>query len=77
MTNYEKMLELTGARATKEEVKSWAYMNRIWVLEMADDEPFKPMKASVETFINSDYSGDETENWTRFLDCEYVEVPND
>ena len=73
MTNYEKMLEITGARATKEEVKSWAYMNRIWVLEMAEIEPFEPMKLSVETFMKDGYSGDETENWERFLECEYVE----
>lgn len=74
MTNYEKMLELTGAKATKKEVKTWAYMNRICVLEMADDEPFQIMKHSVETFMKDGYSGDETENWSRFLDCEYREV---
>lgn len=74
MTNYEKMLELTGARATREDIVKWAYMNRVWVLEMAEDEPFEPMKASVEAFMKDGYSDDEDENWERFLDCEYVEV---
>ena len=75
MTNYEKMLELTGAKATKKEIKSWAYMNRVCVAELHDDEPFEPMKASVEAFYKSiKDTGDESHKREKFLDCEYMEV---
>ena len=73
MTNYEKMLELTGAKATKAEIKTWAYMNRIYLIELAYGEPFQTMKSSVKTFTKDGYSWEEEENWDRFLDCEYVE----
>ena len=77
MTNYEKMLELTGDTATKEQVKSWAYMNRVTVSEMCYDKPFECMEKSVDVFSESDkyeLGGNEHENWDRFLDCDFVEV---
>lgn len=73
MTNYKKMLELTRTTATKEDIKSWAYMNRVCVAELAYDEPFKPMYPSVRSFLGGENSMDEDENWERFLECEYVE----
>ena len=73
MTNYQKMLELTGSKATKEGIKGWAYMNRVSVSEVYYDEPFECMKASAVVFMGSgDYNKDEHKNWDKFLDCEYV-----
>jgi len=73
MTNLEKMIELTGHEADKKQVMEWAYMNRIWVLDLQDHDPFQTMEASVNHWIeNNAYCGDEHENWPRFLDAEYV-----
>lgn len=75
MTNFEKMNELVGTKATKEEIKNWAFHNRIHVICLhIEEEKFSKMKNSVEHFVNSDlFDDDEHKNWDRFLDSEYVE----
>ena len=72
MTNLEKMRELTGHNATKEQVMDWAYMNRVLVLELADEEPFESMSKSVESFLRKHDIVDEHQNWSAFLDAEWV-----
>jgi len=74
MTNLEKMIELTGHEAPKKQVMEWAYVNRIWLTDLEHENPFEVMKASIAHWINNNkYSGYEVENWTKFLDAEYVE----
>jgi effector-binding domain-containing protein len=76
VTNLEKMNELVGSNATKEEVIKWAYMNRIHVGELALEPEFEEMYNSVENFCNSnDYADnidDEFKLWSKFLDSEFV-----
>lgn len=75
MTNLEKMNELTESRATKEQIKNWAYFNRIHVCSLyLDEESFATLENSVEHFVNSDLFGeDEFKNWEHFLDSEFIE----
>lgn len=74
MTNHEKMNNLVNDNADKEKIVQWAYMNRITVGCLDIEDEFESMKNSVESFVNSDaYSDDETENWRKFLECEYVD----
>ena len=77
MTNQEKMNELLGDTANKEQITNWAYMNRIHVSELHFVEEFETMEKSVEHFMNSDVINvDEFTNWSNFLDSEYVEEEN-
>lgn len=75
-TNLAKMNELVGAHADKAQIEQWAYMNRICVMSLADEEEFATMSHSINCFIeNADYHGmdDEHKAWSLFLDAEYVE----
>lgn len=75
MTNLEKMNELVKASATKEQIKNWAYANRITVCNLhLDCEEFECMEKSVDTFLDTyDYFGmDEHEAWDKFLDVDYI-----
>lgn len=72
MTNLEKMNELVGASASKEQIKSWAYMNRVVVSCLHFEQEFEGMEHSVDCFMESpEYSDDEHENWDKYLDAEY------
>lgn len=75
MTNLEKMNEIVGTAATKEQVVQWAYMNRIHVLNLDLEPEFECMKKSVENFYNNTevFSADEFKNWDNFLLSEYAE----
>lgn len=77
MNVLEKMNELVGSEATKDEVINWAYSNRIYVVCIHLDEPkFEALESTVEKFLESEqYSGDEHESWDKFLDFEFVEQP--
>jgi len=77
MTNLDKMNELVGSNAPKEEIKTWAYMNRVPVSCLHFEEKFEAMEQSIDHFIASDnYGSDEHENWDQFLDAEYIEEIN-
>lgn len=73
MTNLEKINELVQSSADKEQIVNWAYMNRILVVNLADEPEFEHLKNSVDVFIQKEpYSDDEFENWGRFLDSEFI-----
>jgi hypothetical protein len=73
MTNYEKMLEIVNINASKEQIKNWAYMNRIAICCLFYEPEFKIMKKSVYDFMETDlYCNDEHENWVKFLDLEFI-----
>lgn len=75
MTNLEKMNELVKSNATKEQIKSWAYMNRITVMSLPLEEEFNELEHSVNHFIeNYDYHSKANEHdvWDNFLDAKYV-----
>jgi hypothetical protein len=73
MTNLEKMNELVGASADKKQVMKWAYMNRVWLIDLPYEPEFSAMDESIKNFLNEyEYSGDEDKNWDRFLDMEYI-----
>ena len=75
VTNLEKMNQLVGASATKQEIMDWAYMNREYVDSFAEDEPFHAMRHSAQVFARTSLLRiDERDNWSRFLDAKYVEV---
>ena len=77
MNNLEKMNELVSSDATKEQIKDWAYMNRILITNLEFEEEFETMKNSVNVFIESeDFSEEcsELELWDRFLDANYKET---
>lgn len=75
MTNLEKMNQLVGSKATKDQIKQWAYMNRILVDCLYLESEFEIMENSINTFINDDsfeFTGDELEMWDKFLENEFV-----
>lgn len=77
MTNLEKMNQLVNEDASKQTIVNWAYMNRVWLCDLPYHKEFECMKSSVDSFIDAgEYGGDETENWNKFLDAEYVEKTN-
>ena len=77
MNNLKKMNELVGASANVEQIKSWAYMNRICVSILHFEDEFKIMKKSVDHFVESNlYNDDEHENWSKFLDAEFIDNAN-
>lgn len=53
MNNLEKMNQLVGASATKENIKNWAYENRILVFALGYEEEFESMENSIESFSQS------------------------
>ena len=76
MKIWEKMNELIGSEASKEQIKSWAYMNRIMVMSIHLEEAFEALEKSVDAFIETfDYHGnpDEQAVWDAFLEFEFVE----
>lgn len=74
MTNLEKMNQLVGANVNEEQVKHWAYNNRITVDCLHFEEEFESMEKSVDKFINSElYSVDEFKNWDEFLRMNYID----
>jgi hypothetical protein len=75
MTNLEKMNELVGSTATKDQIVNWAYMNRILVNCLHLEDEFEEMRKSVVKFVNTDtylYSDNEFDLWHKFLDSEFV-----
>ena len=78
MNVLEKMNQCVGTTATKNDVTAWAYRNRILVLDICDEDPkFETLRKTVETFAASDqFSDDEHDNWSRFLDLTYIK-PSD
>jgi hypothetical protein len=73
MTNLEKMNELVGSDADKDQIVKWAYMNRILVDCLHLEEEFESMKNSVNSFMdNCEFNSNELEVWDKFLDTEYV-----
>lgn len=76
MNNLKKMNELVSSEATKEQIKDWAYMNRILVTDLEFEEEFETMVKSINSFVESNLFSEELtelELWDRFLDAEYVE----
>lgn len=73
MTNLEKMNELVGAAANEEQIKHWAYDNRVTVSVLHLESEFKSMERSVEVFLDSEnYIDDEFKNWDEFLGKEFI-----
>jgi hypothetical protein len=77
MTNLEKMNELVGSAATKDQIVKWAYMNRICLGGLYDEEEFYNFETTVIRFMETDYYNenilDEFKLWDKFLDSEYIE----
>lgn len=74
MTNLEKMNNLVRQNATKQQIKEWAYMNRILVCVLDLEQEFEPMANSVKAFMDTDefkQCKDEHEVWDKFLDAEF------
>ena len=73
MTIFEKMNEIKGSCATKEQIKKRAYMNRVTVDIVHCDDGFEVLEKSVLAFIESEsYGINEFENWDKFLDSEFI-----
>ena len=73
MTNLEKMKELVGSeKVTKEDIISWAYMNRVLLEDLPFEKEFSSMEYSVRKFIENDESTSEFETWEKFLDANYL-----
>lgn len=76
MSNLEKMNELVGSNVDKEQIVSWAYMNRVMLCVLPDEEEFEEMKLSVENFMSDkfyiDNEEDEHRLWREFLDREFI-----
>ena len=76
MKVYEKMNELVNSDATKDQMKSWVYANRVCVGGLHLEEEFKSLETTVEKFIDEvNYHGmtDEHNAWDLFLEYEVVE----
>jgi hypothetical protein len=77
MTNLEKMNELVGSEATKDQIVKWAYMNRIYVGGLYDEGEFSTMELSVLNFMESDFYNDnvldEFALWDMFLESKFVQ----
>ncbi|CAM4111907.1 hypothetical protein [Mesobacillus thioparans] len=75
MTNLEKMNELVGSEANKEQIIKWAYMNRILFDCVHLETEFEEMEKSVKVFMDTNsYSESDTEFdlWDKFLDAEFA-----
>ena len=78
MTNLQKINELVDAESSKEQVISWAYMNRIWLSGLPEEEEFASMKASVDDFMSKKTElRTEYDMWDNFLDREFIESEGD
>ena len=74
MTNLQKMNELVGANSSKEQVHSWAYMNRIWLSDLPYEKEFSLMKVAVDDFMQRESElRTEYDMWNEFLDREHIE----
>ena len=76
MKIWEKMNELVGSAGTKEQIKSWAYHNRIVVMDVHFEEEFEVLAASVDAFIETfDTHGnpDEHAAWDAFLEFDFID----
>lgn len=77
MLNIDKMNKLVDSSSNKEEIIQWAYMNRIPVICLPDEEEFESMENSIQAFIHTDYysenDSDEHKLWDKFLDSVYVD----
>ena len=74
MKNIDKMNELVGSEATIKQVVDWAYMNRVWLCDLPDEDEFQEMKFSVESFLNKENElRHEQDMWRDFLVSEFVE----
>lgn len=76
MKIWEKMNALIGSDASKEEIKAWAYNNRITVMCVHFEEEFELLEKSVDAFLEAfDYHGnaDEHAAWDAFLELEFIE----
>lgn len=73
MTNLEKMNELVRSDADKEQIKNWAYMNRIHVVDLHLVKQFEQMEDSVDHFISQGKYDleDELNAWDLFLESKY------
>ena len=70
------MNKLVKSDATKDQMNSWAYANRIYVCDIPFQEEFESLETTVEKFIEEvDYHGmdDEHEAWDLFLEYKVVE----
>lgn len=73
MTNLEKMNEIVGTEATKEQVVKWAYMNRIHVFDLHHQKEFQSLESTVDRFYDThEFTGDEFKDWEDFLDSDFV-----
>lgn len=75
MTNLEKMNELVGSKADKEQIINWAYMNRILMDCLHLEEEFDVMTNSVNAFMDSEFyqnCNTEFDLWEKFLDAEFI-----
>ena len=69
------MKELVNAiNTSKEQIITWAYMNRVLLSDLAEEEIFQVMKKSVEDFMEKEAKELNTEYdmWDVFLDSEYI-----
>lgn len=54
MTNLEKMNDLVGTNADKEQIINWAYMNRVLFDSLFLEKEFEVMEKSVMAFVETD-----------------------
>lgn len=71
----QKMNELVGANATKDQIEKWAYMNRIHVCTLHFETEFECLEKTVNAFYqNGDRETlDERDAWKAFLDFSVVD----
>lgn len=75
MTNLEKMNQLIGIDASKEQILKWAYMNRILFDSVYLEEEFEGIEKSVKSFAETipyEESNTEFDLWDKFLDAEFI-----
>ena len=83
MTNGDKMREIKGADSPDEQILNWAYMNRVYLidlLDVLDDPDFSCMEYSIKEFLSNHPDhvfGDQRAAWKDFLPAEYQEADND
>lgn len=76
MKVYEKMNELKNTNSSKRDLEIWAYMNRVYVCDVDNNDGFSELKDTVDKFIEDvNYYGieDESDAWELFLDFDVVE----
>lgn len=75
MKVYEKMCEINDFDVkpeSKEDIVNQAYSNRIYIIDLLDDDKYKELHDLVDWFLENDelYDGDEGSAWERFVDLE-------